>query len=127
MAKTRRMKQAARSSPRRPAHDRDPRAQRRRRILAQLQGRRLDAAYLNHPDIRADLEAEAAAPAPDALVTPESLEHLRELIREQRRVIAVGPPPGRERRAVAAAAAAVEEPGRVVLDALSEGAAAERV
>ena len=112
------------SSPGRTA--RDPGAQRRRRLLAQLQGRRLDEAYLNHPDIRADLEAEAADPGPDALVTPGALEHLRALIREERRVIALGPAPERARGIAAGAAAAVGDPGRVVLDALSQDAAAER-
>jgi hypothetical protein len=91
-----------------------------------LQGRRLDEAYLNHPDIRADIEAEAADPDPDSLVTPEALEHLRELIREERRVLAMGPMPTRQRRDVAGEAA-VEDTGRAVLDALSAEPAAERV
>ncbi|MBX6314438.1 MAG: trypsin-like peptidase domain-containing protein, partial [Isosphaeraceae bacterium] len=56
-----------------------PAAPRRRRLLAQAQGRALDEAYF-HRGIRKDLVAEAADAAPDALVTPEMLAQLRELI-----------------------------------------------
>src|SRR4051812_12108086 len=94
----------------------DLRRRRRRRILAGLQGRRLDVAYLNHQDIREDLEAEAADPDPDALLTPETLQHLQELIEQERRTIGAVVEP-REARGVAAVAAAPIEPmARIVLD-----------
>ena len=54
---------------------------RRHRLLDETQGRPLDEAYL-HQSIRADLEAEAADPGSDALITPAMLDHLRELMAE---------------------------------------------
>jgi hypothetical protein len=59
------------------------RMERRRRLVEELQGRTLDQAYLR-PDIRADLEAEAADPDPDSLITQEQLDQLRELLNGQR-------------------------------------------
>lgn len=56
----------------------DSRAERRQRLLQALQGRRLDEAYLL-PDVRRDLEAEAADTDADRLVTPDQLELTREL------------------------------------------------
>src|SRR4051794_1733039 len=56
---------------------------RRRRLLAEMYGRSLDEAY-SHQKIRADLEAEANDPSPDALVTPEMLDFVRELVAEKR-------------------------------------------
>ena len=55
---------------------------RRLRLMAEAQGRPLDEAYL-HQSIRADFEAEAAEPDPDALLTPGMLGHLRELMAEK--------------------------------------------
>jgi hypothetical protein len=52
---------------------------RRQRLLVQLQGRRLEEAYLR-PDLRRDLEAEAASPDSDRLIGPEQLALLRELV-----------------------------------------------
>ena len=65
----------------------DTQKQRRRRLLAETQGRRLDEAYLSHPNIRDDVDAEAAASDPDSLVTPDMLAHLQELIEEKRLVV----------------------------------------
>src|SRR4051812_38666748 len=72
----------------------DAERQRRRRLLADVQGRRLDEAYLSHPNIRVDVEAEAAASEPDALVTPDMLAHLQELIEEKRLVVSEEAVPG---------------------------------
>jgi hypothetical protein len=55
---------------------------RRQRLVEELQGRNLEQAYLR-PDIRRDLEAEAADPDPDSLITQEQLDHLRELMGRQ--------------------------------------------
>jgi pimeloyl-ACP methyl ester carboxylesterase len=55
---------------------------RRRRLVEELQGRRLDEAY-QIPSIRADLEQEAVSPSPDRLVTADQLAQLRELIAER--------------------------------------------
>ena len=55
--------------------------ERRRRLLAETQGRRLDEAY-QHRRIRADLQGEAADPDPDPLVTPEMLDQLQEYMGE---------------------------------------------
>jgi hypothetical protein len=54
------------------------RQERRRRLLQNLQGRKLEEGYL-HPEIRQDLEREAADTDPNALVTQDMLRHLREL------------------------------------------------
>ncbi|MBV8309546.1 MAG: alpha/beta fold hydrolase, partial [Planctomycetaceae bacterium] len=56
--------------------------ERRRRLLAETQGRRLDEA-IQHRDIREDLNAEAADPDPDSLVTPEMVDLLHELMAEK--------------------------------------------
>ena len=56
--------------------------ERRRRLLAETQGRRLDEA-IQHRDIREDLVAEAADPDPDSLVTPEMVDLLHELMAEK--------------------------------------------
>src|SRR3954463_7677813 len=55
---------------------------RRRRLMAGALGRSLDEAY-RHPQIRADLEAEAASGDPEALVTPAMLDDLRDLMAEK--------------------------------------------
>lgn len=67
-------------------------AKRIQRLLAQVQGRRLDEAYLNFPEIRQEMKAEVAAGRPDALVTPEMIELLEELIAQKRRSIGVERP-----------------------------------
>src|SRR3954447_18740204 len=56
---------------------------RRRRLMAGALGRPLDEAY-QHPQIRVDLESEAASGDPEALVTPAMLEDLRDLMAEKR-------------------------------------------
>ena len=55
---------------------------RRRRLIASLNGRSIERAYQDDGAIRADLEAEAGDAVNDAdpLVTHEMLDHLRELI-----------------------------------------------
>jgi len=69
----------------------DSGATRRRRLLAAVQGRPLDEAYL-HQSIRADLEAEAeAGEGGDGLLTPDMLDHLRELVAAK---AGAGPGPG---------------------------------
>ena len=85
-----------------------------------MQGRRLDEAYLSHPNIRVDVEAEAAASDPDALVTPDMLEHLQELIEEKRLVVSDEAVP----RVSPGSASVQAGPamGRAVLGALSEEA-----
>ena len=95
----------------------DAERQRRRRLLAETQGRRLDEAYLSHPNIRGDVEAEAAASGPDALVTSDMLAHLQELIEEKRLVVndEAVPRVSPESGLVQAGA----EMGRVVLGALT--------
>ena len=95
----------------------DAERQRRRRLLAETQGRRLDEAYLSRPNIRLDVEAEAAASGPDALVTSDMLAHLQELIEEKRLVVndEAVPRDSPESGSVQAGAAM----GRVVLGALS--------
>ena len=98
----------------------DAEKQRRRRLLAEAQGRRLDEAYLSHPNIRVDVEAEAAASDPDALVTPDMLAHLQELIEEKRLVVNDEAVPR-----VSPGSASVQAGtamGRAVLGALSEEA-----
>ena len=59
-----------------------PGVDRRRRLIAALHGRAIERAYRDDKAIRADLEAEArdAENDVDALMTPEMLDHLRELI-----------------------------------------------
>jgi hypothetical protein len=54
---------------------------RRRRLLVETQGRRLDEAYL-HREIRRDLHEESADPDPDSLVTSEMVEQLNEYMGE---------------------------------------------
>ena len=69
--------------------------ERRRCLLAETQGRRLDEAY-QHREIRRDLDAEAADPDPDALVTPEMVDLLQELMAEKETELGqpAGTPPG---------------------------------
>ena len=55
-----------------------PAGERRRRLLANLQGRAL-AEALNDPGLWAEVEAEAHDPDLDSLLTPAVLDHLREL------------------------------------------------
>jgi pimeloyl-ACP methyl ester carboxylesterase len=55
--------------------------ERRRRLLVETQGRRLDEAF-THDQIRADLEAESQDPDPDSIVTPEMVEQLNEYMDE---------------------------------------------
>ena len=106
----------------------DAEKQRRRRLLAETQGRRLDEAYLSHPNIRVDVEAEAAGSNPDALVTPDMLAHLQELIEERHLVVNEGAVPR-----VSPGAGSGQEgtaAGRTVLDAITgeacEGASEPR-
>jgi pimeloyl-ACP methyl ester carboxylesterase len=59
-----------------------PAEERRRRLLASTQGRRLDEA-IQHRDIRNDLQAEADDPDPDSIVTPDMVDQLHELMQEK--------------------------------------------
>ncbi|QDV37458.1 esterase/lipase family protein [Tautonia plasticadhaerens] len=63
---------------------------RRRRLLVETQGRRLDEAYL-HGSIRDDLQTEAADADPDSIVTPEMLDQIEEYMDE---IEGAGVPPG---------------------------------
>lgn len=65
-------------------------AQRRRRLLEDVQGRRLEEVYRDQQQVRWDLEAEAVDPDPDTLVTPEMIDQLRELTAAKD---AIGAPP----------------------------------
>ena len=71
-------------------------ASRRRRLLVAAQGRPLEEAYQQH-GVRADLEAEvgdaAAVARQETLLTPDMLEHLRELIaaKQEAEVVATSP------------------------------------
>jgi pimeloyl-ACP methyl ester carboxylesterase len=62
----------------------EARALRRQRLTQELQGRTLEQAYLR-PEIRSDLEAEAADLDPDQLITQQQLDYLRELVADQAR------------------------------------------
>jgi hypothetical protein len=73
-----------------PATPAEARALRRQRLTQELQGRPLEQAYLR-PEIRGDLEAEAADRDPDQMITPQQLEYLHELVAEQARAEAPAP------------------------------------
>ena len=62
---------------------------RRAELLTDIQGRRIDEAYL-HPSVRDNLEAEASDSDPDTLVTREMLDQLEEYMEQNE---AAGVPP----------------------------------
>jgi hypothetical protein len=72
--------------PNRPAALSEATRRRRQRLLVELQGRRLSAAYLR-PDIRQDLTDEANDPSPGRLIDPEQLALLDALAAERQAVL----------------------------------------
>jgi pimeloyl-ACP methyl ester carboxylesterase len=69
----------------------EARVRRRQRLTQELQGRPLEQAYLR-PEVRSDLEAEAADRDPDQMITPQQLEYLHELVAAQAQAAAPGAP-----------------------------------